>query len=125
MLIEGCDLCHELTVRCPCGGEVVISFREFAAEVENLLFRFGGVACEGLDVGWGAEAGGFPSSLAQSLGQASFEPGDVRGQYPVAGREVRDVGQQRFAADLRSGGRAGRGLARARAMTAACRSPCR
>ncbi|MFB8392653.1 hypothetical protein [Streptomyces yangpuensis] len=32
---------------------------------------------------------------------------------PNAGREVRDVGQQRLAADLRSGSRAGQGLARA------------
>ncbi|MEU2589017.1 hypothetical protein ABZ612_40760 [Streptomyces avermitilis] len=102
------ELGHQLTV-CGAGGfDVLVPFSEFAAKVENLLFQVGGAACERLDVGRGAEAGGFPSCLSQGLGQAPFEPGDVRGQLPVAGREVRDVGQQRLAADLRSGSRAGR-----------------
>lgn len=39
-----------------------------------------------------------------------FEPGDVRGQAAVAGRQIRDVGQQLLAADLRSGCRAWRRL---------------
>ncbi|MET7608067.1 hypothetical protein [Streptomyces avermitilis] len=107
------ELGHQLTV-CGAGGfDVLVPFSEFAAKVENLLFQVGGAACERLDVGRGAEAGGFPSCLSQGLGQAPFEPGDVRGQLPITGREVRDVGQQRLAADLRSGSRAGRRLARA------------
>lgn len=69
-------------------------------------------AGECFDVGGGTEPGGFPSSLSKRFRQRSFEPGDVRGQTAVAGREVRDVGQQRLAADLRSGRRAGRRLAR-------------
>lgn len=95
------------------GFEVFVPFRKFAAEVATLLFQLGGAACERLDVGRGAEAGCFPSRLAQSLGHAPFEPGDVCGQSPIAGRKVRDIGQQRRAADLRSGSRAGQGLARA------------
>lgn len=95
------ELGHQLTV-CGAGGfDVLVPFSEFAAKVENLLFQVGGAACERLDVGRGAEAGGFPSCLSQGLGQAPFEPGDVRGQLPITGREVRDVGQQRLAADLR------------------------
>jgi hypothetical protein len=98
------ELGHQLAVGGAGGFEVLVLFRKFAAEVENLLFQLGGAACERFDVGRGAEAGGFPGCLAQGLGQTPFEPGDVRGQSPVAGREVRDVGQQRLAADLRSGG---------------------
>ncbi|MGX1274944.1 hypothetical protein [Streptomyces phaeoluteigriseus] len=97
------ELSHQLTVGGAGGFEVLVPFREFAAKIENLLFQLGGAACERLDVGWGAEAGGLPSRLAQGLGQAPFESGDVGGQSPVAGGEVRDVGQQRLAADLRSG----------------------
>lgn len=63
------ELGHQLTV-CGAGGfEAFVPFREFAAEVENLLFRLGGAACERLDVGRGAEAGGFPSCLSQGLGR--------------------------------------------------------
>ncbi|MFD3742746.1 hypothetical protein [Streptomyces sp. NPDC058629] len=113
MMRSAVELSHQFTVRGAGGFEVLVPFRKLAAEVKNLLFQLGGAACERLDVGRGAEAGCFPSRLAQSRGQAPFEPGDVRGQSSVAGREVRDVGQQRLAADLRSGSRAGRGLARA------------
>ncbi|WP_331743809.1 hypothetical protein OH809_43905 (plasmid) [Streptomyces sp. NBC_00873] len=111
--LSAVDLRHQFTIRSAGGFEVLVAFGEFAAQIEDLLFQLGGAACERLDVGWGAEAGGFPDCLAQGLGQAPFESGDVCGQSPVVGREVRDVGQQRLAADLRSGGRAGRGFARA------------
>ncbi|MCG7523292.1 hypothetical protein MHW47_02340 [Streptomyces sp. OfavH-34-F] len=77
------DLDHEFPVRGACGGEALALFDEFSAEIEDLLFQLGGAACEGLDVGRGAEAGGIPSCLSQGLGQAPFEPGDVRGQRPL------------------------------------------
>ncbi|MFF3127384.1 hypothetical protein ACFVRD_34960 [Streptomyces sp. NPDC057908] len=62
------ELGHQLTVRRAGRFEVLVPFREFATEVENLLLQLGGAACERLDVGRGAEAGCFPSRLAQSLG---------------------------------------------------------
>ncbi|MEU0333981.1 hypothetical protein [Streptomyces sp. NPDC006193] len=106
------------------GFEVLVPFREFAAKIENLLFQLGGAACERLDVGWGAEAGGLPSRLAQGLGQAPFESGDVGGQSPVAA--------VRFATSASSDLRltcvpvvVWAGGWPARAMTAACRSPWR
>ncbi|MEV0376052.1 hypothetical protein AB0I10_41215 [Streptomyces sp. NPDC050636] len=45
------ELGHQLTVRGAGRFEVLIPFRQFAAEVENLLFQLGGAACERLDVG--------------------------------------------------------------------------
>ncbi|MGA4946953.1 hypothetical protein [Streptomyces cinereoruber] len=106
MTCSAVELGHQLAVGGAGGFEAFVPFDEFAAQIEDPLFQLGGAACERLDVGWSAEAGGIPSCLAQGLGQAPFEPGDVRGQSSVAGREVRDVGQQRLAADLRSSGRA-------------------
>ncbi|MDH6708562.1 hypothetical protein P3T27_005302 [Kitasatospora sp. MAA19] len=106
------QLRHQVPVRGACGGEVLVALGEFGAEVEDPLLQLADAAGERFDVGGGTEPGGFPSSLSKRFRQTSFEPGDVRGQTAVAGREVRDVGQQRPAADLRSGRRAGRRLAR-------------
>ncbi|MET8668089.1 hypothetical protein ABZV87_27600 [Streptomyces tendae] len=101
---------HELAVCGPRGDEVLVPFAEFGVEIEDLLFQFGDPAGERLDVGGGTEAGGFPGGLSEGLEEASFQPGDVCGQTVVAGREVRDVGQQRLPADLRPARRAWRGF---------------
>ncbi|MFI5775423.1 hypothetical protein ACIA74_45055 [Streptomyces sp. NPDC051658] len=42
------ELGHQFTVRGADGFAVLAPFREFAAEVEDLLFQLGGVACERL-----------------------------------------------------------------------------
>uniref|UniRef100_UPI0037DC87B0 hypothetical protein n=1 Tax=Streptomyces tubercidicus TaxID=47759 RepID=UPI0037DC87B0 len=47
MMRSAVDLGHQLTVRGAGGFEVLVPFREFAAEVENLLFQLGGAASGG------------------------------------------------------------------------------
>ncbi|MFD9223489.1 hypothetical protein ACFWDI_26600 [Streptomyces sp. NPDC060064] len=107
------QLRHQLPVRGACGGEVLVPFCEFVTKVEDLLLQFDDSAGERFDVGGGAETGGFPGGLSECLGEPPFEPADVRGQTAVAGRAIRDVSQQRLAADMRPGRRAGRRLGRA------------
>lgn len=70
---------HQLAVRSAGGFKVLVPYGEFAAQTENLLLRLGGPACEHLDAGRLPKAGCFPNRLARRLGQAPFEPGDVRG----------------------------------------------
>lgn len=101
------QLSHQVPVRGACGGEVLVALGEFGAEVEDPLLQLADPAGECFDVGGGTEPGGFPDGLSECFGQASFEPGDVCGETAVTGREVRDVGRQRPAADLGPGGRAG------------------
>lgn len=117
------QLSHQVPVRRAC-GEVLVALGEFGAEVEDPLLQLADPAGECFDVGGGTEPGGFPDGLSERFGQASFEPGDVRGETAVAGRAVRDVGQQRLAADLGPAVAPGGGSA-ARARTTACRSPWR
>ncbi|OKJ26541.1 hypothetical protein AMK22_31310 [Streptomyces sp. CB01580] len=58
---------HELPVRGAGSGEVLVSFIEFSAEVEDLLFQLGDLPGERLDVG-GCAAG--QSGAAASAGGA-------------------------------------------------------
>ncbi|MEW2471059.1 hypothetical protein AB0919_39670 [Streptomyces sp. NPDC046994] len=69
------DLGHEFTVRGACGGEILVPFIEFGAEIEDLLFQLGDSVGERLDVGGGAEAGRLPGGLPEGLGETPFQPG--------------------------------------------------
>ena len=102
------QLSHQVPVPGACVGEFLAALGEFGAEVEDPLLQLADPVGECFDVGGGTESGGFPDGLSECFGQALFDPGGVCGETAVTGREVRDAGQQRLAADLGPGGSAGR-----------------
>ena len=67
------DAGHELAVGGAGGGEVFVAFGELQTQVDDLLLEPGDLLVEGVDVGGGAEPGGVPGVLAESVGEVTFE----------------------------------------------------
>ena len=64
---------HEFAVGRACGGEVLVSFFELEAQVDDLLLELAVLLGEVAGVGGVSEAGLVPGLLAERFGQAVFE----------------------------------------------------
>src|SRR6266567_701716 len=96
---------HEFAVGRACGGEVLVSFFELEAQVDDLLLELAVLLGEVAGVGGGSEAGLVPGLLAERFGQAVFELPDAAGEPERALVGGGQVGLQRNAGDaLERGG---------------------
>ena len=94
---------HEFPVGRARGGEVLVSFFELEAQVDDLLLELAVLLGEAAGVGGGGEAGLVSGLLAERFGQAVFELPDAAGEPEGAFVGGGQVGLQGSVGDAWSG----------------------
>ena len=107
-MVADVDSGHQFAVGGAGGGEVLVAFRQLQAQVDGLLLEVGDLLGEGVDVGWGAEAGLAPGVLTECFREALLEVLDAGVQPGGAFVGGEQVGLQRGSGDRRVGGSAAR-----------------
>ena len=121
---RGVELGHELAVRGPCRGEVLVAFFELKAQVDGLLLKVSDLLVERDGVGRNTEPGFVPCLFAECFGQSLLELPDAGAEPDGAFSRGEQVGLQRGTGDGWPGPAAG-GAAASRACSWVSRSRCR
>ena len=101
--VSGVEAGHQFAVGGAGGGEVLVAFGEFQAQVDGLLFEVGDLLVQGVDVGRGAQPGLAPGVLTECFGEALLEVLDASVQPGGAFVGGEQVGLQRGSGDRRAG----------------------